>query len=199
MLGLHFLTGRMRAMATTESQFSLPQRLGQQFLGPLEEGVELARRYRDVDGLHDYVGARLPRLIPVCVLIVITAIACGVTPMMLLVGTRALPTLLGLLLTPVMLIGSLFVLTMLFFSWLEERALMRSLGRRAGPPPGKFGRWLKRKLGADLGRAPRVPWLLATLFVILPFAVLVGKSPAIAAVLLILLAAAPILYARFDR
>ncbi|HXZ86857.1 MAG TPA: hypothetical protein VEI82_15350, partial [Myxococcota bacterium] len=104
----------------------------------------------------------------------------------------------GLLLAPVVLIGSLFVLGLVFFSWLEERSLVRTLGRRRAREP-KAMRWIRKKLGADLGRAPRVPWLLAAVFVALPFAVLMNLVPAIAAILLALLVAAPLAFARLDR
>jgi len=186
-------------MATTELQDSLQQRLGQQLLGPLQEALELVHRYRDVDGFRDYVNARLPLVIPACLLILVTGIACGLTPMMLLLGTRAITSLLGLLLTPVVLLGSLFVLSLVFFSWLEKRALSQALGSRAKPASGKLTRWLKRKLGADLGAAPSVPWLLAALFVIAPFVLLAGRSPTMAVVLLVLLVGAPILFAHLER
>jgi hypothetical protein len=117
----------------------------------------------------------------------------------LLVSTRPMSALLGLALAPLVLLGSLFVLAYVFFSWLEERSLARSLGHRTGRAPGKFARWIRRKLGADLGKAPRVPWLLAALFVLLPLALLAQAAPGIAVPLALLLVAAPILYARFDR
>ena len=75
---------------------------------------------------------------------------------------------------------------------------LRPLGRRTGREP-KAMRWMRKKLGADLGRPPRVPWLLAAVFVALPFAVLLNLAPAIAAILLALLAAAPVAFARLDR
>jgi hypothetical protein len=186
-------------MATTQSQDSVPQRLGQMFLGPVDDAVGLARRYREVDAFRDYLAGRLPLVAPAGVLIVVAAIACGLTPVMLLVGTQPALALAGLLLAPVVLAGSLFVLALVFFSWLEERALARSLGHRTGPAPGKLARWLKRKLGVDLGKAPRVPWLLAALFVALPLAVLARLAPGVAVPLILLLVATPLLFARLER
>lgn len=186
-------------MASTHPQDSLPQRLGQQLLGPLEDALGLVRRYRELEPFQDYLGANLRLVAPACVLIALTAIACGLTPIMLLVGVQPAASLAGLLLAPLALLGSLFVLALVFFSWLEERALARSLGHRAGPAPGKVARWIRRKLRADLGKAPRVPWLLAALFVVLPLALLLGHAPGVALPLLVLLAAAPILYARLER
>jgi hypothetical protein len=186
-------------MATTQSQESVPQRLGQMFLGPLDDAVGLARRYREVDAFRDYLAARLRLVAPAGLLIVVAAIACGLTPVMLLVGTQPALALAGLLLAPVVLTGSLFVLALVFFSWLEERSLARSLGHRTGPPPGKLARWVKRKLGADLGKAPRVPWLLAALFVAAPLAVLARLVPGVAVLLVLLMVATPLLFARLER
>lgn len=185
-------------MPTTQPQSS-QQRLNQLLLGPLEDAVGLARRYRDLDSFRDYVSARLRLVAPAGLLIVVAAIACGLTPIMLLMSTQPAAALAGLLLAPVVLAGSLFVLALVFFSWLEERSLARSLGHRTGPGPGRAARWLKRKLGADLGKAPRVPWLLAALFVIVPLLLLARMAPGAALTLLALLLAMPILFARLDR
>ncbi|MGA7984683.1 MAG: hypothetical protein WCA01_05835 [Burkholderiales bacterium] len=179
-------------------QAQLQERVGQQLLGPLEDANSLARRYREVDAFHDYVTGRAGLVLPVLALIGVTALACGLAPIMALVGTSAVSALAGMLLTPVMLIGSLFVLGLVFFSWLEERSLARTLRRRTAREPRAM-RWMRRKLGVDLGRAPRVPWLHAALFVAAPFAMLLSVVPSIAAILLALLVAAPVAFARLDR
>ena len=176
----------------------LQRRVGQQLLGPLEDAMALASRYRDVDAFRDYIGQRAHLVIPALVLIGVTAFACGLAPVMALVGVRVVSALAGLLLAPVMLIGSLFVLGLVFFSWLEERSLVRSLGRRTARER-KAMRWIRKKLGADLGRPPRVPWLHAAVFVALPLALLLSVAPVIAAILLALLVAAPLAFARLDR
>lgn len=179
-------------------QAELQRQIGQQLLGPLEDAISLARRYRDVDAFHDYISDRARLVIPVLVLIGVTAIACGLAPVTALVGTSALSALTGLLLAPLMLIGSPFVLGLVFFSWLEERSLGRSLGRRTIRET-KAKRWIRKKLRSDLGRLPRVPWLLAAVFVAFPFAMLLNVVPMIAVVLLVLLVATPIAFARLDR
>jgi hypothetical protein len=186
-------------MATTQPQDSLSHRLGQQLLGPLEDALGLLRRGRELESFQEYLGANLRLVAPACVLILVAGIACGLTPIMLLVGTRSVASLSGLLLAPVALVGSLFVLLLVFFSWLEERALAKSLGHRTGRAQGGLARWIRKKLHADLGKAPRVPWLFAALFVGLPLALLLGEAPAVALPLLALLVAAPVVYARFER
>jgi hypothetical protein len=186
-------------MAMTQPQVSVPQWLGQQLLGPLEDAAGLLRRYRDLDAFRDYIQPRLRLVIPVLLLVAVTAIACGMAPIVLLVGTNAVAALAGLLLAPVVLIGSLFVQSLVLFSWLEERSLARALGHRTGPAPGKLARWVRRKLGANLGKAPRMPWLLVAIFVVMPLALLARPAPVTTAVLAVLLILAPILYARLDR
>lgn len=176
----------------------LQERAGRLLLGPLEDAMSLARRYREVDEFHDYVAGRARLVIPVLALIGVTALACGMAPIMALVGTSAVSALAGMLLTPVMLLGSLLVLGLVFFSWLEERSLARSLGHRTRRER-KAMRWMRKKLGVDLGRPPRVPWLYAAAFLAAPFAMLLDAVPAFAAILLALLAAAPLAFARLDR
>jgi hypothetical protein len=179
-------------------QAELQQWLGRQLLGPIEDAVSLARRYREVDAFYDYVAGRARLVIPVLALIGATALACGLAPIVVLVGTSAVSALAGMLLTPVMLLGCLFVLGLVFFSWLEERSLARTLGHRTAREP-KALRWMRKKLGVDFGRLPRVPWLHAAVFVALPLAMLASVAPAIVALLLALLAAAPLAFARLDR
>lgn len=186
-------------MATTQPQLSVPQWLGQQILGPLDDAAGLVRRYRELDAFRDYLAARARLVVPAFLLVVAAAVACGLSPIFLFVGTNAVAALLGLLLAPVALLGSLFVLSLVLFSWLEERSLARALGHRSGPAPGKLARWLKRKLGADLGKAPRMPWLLGAVFVAAPLVLLGTRTPVLAALLAALLLAAPILFARLDR
>ena len=186
-------------MATPDRKSSAQHEIEQRLLGPLDDALNLVRRYQKGEAFRDYVIGRLRLVIPAGLLILVTGIACAMTSIMLLVGTRPLLALSGLLLAPVILIGSLFVQVYVFFSWLEERALAKSLGHRSGPAPGRLAAWLKRKLGADLGKFPPVPWLLATLFLFAPLALLAHLAPAIAVLLIVLQILAPILYARLDR
>ncbi len=179
-------------------QAQLQQQVDRQLLGPLEEALSLARRYREVYAFKDYVGERARLVVPMLVLIGVTALACGMAPIMALVGTSAFSALAGILLTPVLLLGSLFVLGLVFFSWLEERSIARMLGRRRAREP-KAMRWMRKKLGADLGPRARVPWLYAAVFLALPFAMLLSLVPVFGAILLALLVAAPVAFARLDR
>jgi len=185
-------------MAGIPDQAELQRRAGQLLLGPLEDAMSLARRYREVEAFRDYLGRRARLVIPSLVVIGVAAVACGLAPVMALVGTRPISALAGLLLAPVVLLGCLFVLALVFFTWLEERSLARTLGHRTAREPRAM-RWIRKKLGADLGRPPRVPWLFAAVFVAVPFAMLLSLVPGIAVTLLVLLAALPVAFARLDR
>lgn len=186
-------------MAIPHPQGSAQGRIGQHLLGTLNAAIALVQRFRELEGLRRYVRRRLALVLPALALILLTAFGCTMATVMLFLGPRSLLSLLGLLLAPAVLAGSLFVQLYVFFSWLEERALARSLGHRTGPAPGRFSAWAERKLGADLGRMPRVPWVLAAIFVLAPLAVLTQLSPKSAALLIVLLVLAPVLYARLDR
>ncbi len=186
-------------MSIPHQEGSAQSRFGRHLLGTLNDALALVQRFRQVEGFRHHVRRRLHLVVPALALILLTGLACAMATIMALLGPRSLLALLGLLLAPVVLTGSLFVQLYVFFAWLEERALARSLGHRTGPAPGKFAAWTEKKLGADLGRMPPVPWVLATLFVLAPIAVLTQLAPKSAALLIVLLVLAPILYARFDR
>jgi len=186
-------------MAIPHQQGSAQERIGRHLLGTVNDALALVQRYREVDGFRRYVRRRLRLVVPALALILLTGFACAMAVVMLLLGPRSLLALLGLLLAPLVLAGSLFVQLTVFFAWLEERALARSLGHRTGPAPGKFAAWTQQKLGADLGRMPPVPWVLAAIFVLAPIAVLTQLAPKTAALLIVLLVLWPILYARLDR
>ncbi len=186
-------------MATPHQESSAQGRIGQHLLGTLNDALALVQRFREVDAFRGYVRRRLLLVVPALALILLAGFACAMATIMLLLGPRSLLSLLGLLLAPVVLAGSLFVQLYVFFAWLEERALARSLGHRTGAVPGKFAAWTQHKLGADLGRMPPVPWIMAAIFVLLPLAILTQLAPKSSALLIVLLVLAPILYARFDR
>jgi hypothetical protein len=186
-------------MATDQQPGSAQAFIGRHLLGTLNDALALVQRYREVDGFRRYVRRRWRLVVPALALILLTGFACAMAVIMLLLGPRALLALLGLLLAPLVLAGSLFVQLYVFFAWIEERALARSLGHRTGPAPGKFAAWTEHKLGADLGKMPPVPWVLAAIFVLAPLATLTQLAPKSAALLIVLLVLTPILYARFDR
>jgi hypothetical protein len=173
------------------------QKVEQHLLGVVNDALNLVRRFQEVQGFRDYVLGRLSLVVPIGVLIVLTSIGCAAATVLYLGGTRPLLVLLAMLLVPFVLVGSLFVQAYVFFSWLENRALAQALHRKA--PRGPVAAWMIRKLGADMGSLPPVPWVLAAIFLLLPLAMLVMLVPKVGLALVVLLVLAPIAFARFDR
>ena len=187
-------------MATPHRKGS-PQHWAMRFLplDTLKQAENLALRFQEVEGFRLYVLERKRLVIPAVMFIVLTSIACAAGTFVFLAGAHGLLTLLGLVLAPVILIGSLFVQMYVFFFWLENRALALALGRRAKPAQGMLAAWLSRKLDADMGTAPPVPWILATVVLFAPLAMLAYFAFIVAMALIVIAIVAPILFARFDR
>lgn len=166
-------------------------------LEPVNQGMSLMRRYEDGRGFRDYVRSRTTFLAPIGLLMAVTSLACAAATVMYLGGLRPLFVLLSLLLAPLILAGSGFVQAYIFGFWLENRAIAKAL-HRAPRPAGPITMQL-HKAGIDLGTRPPVPWVLAIVFLILPFWMLFAIAPGVATLLLLLHIAAPLIYARFDR
>ena len=164
----------------------------------LEDALALAGRFRDVQGLQRYAALYKPLLLGATAAIILLGLACGAGVFIFVAGSGGWLALPAIVLAPLVALGSLFVLLHVFFSWIENRALARALGHRAGPPPGKLERRLKRKLGIDLGTPPPVPWLPAALLVVLPLALLVLSSPFAGIAFVVLAVAIPPVYARLE-
>ena len=167
------------------------------FLDPLNEGLNLFRRFQETQGFRSYVMERRPLLAPIGLLMLLTSIACAAGTVMYLGGTRSALVLLAMLLVPFVLVGSLFVHAYMLAAWLEGRALARALHRKS-PPAGPISAKL-HKAGIDMGSMPPVPWVLAALFLVLPFVMLWAVTPKFAFALIALHIATPFVFARLDR
>jgi hypothetical protein len=168
-------------------------------LETLKEAENLANRFRESEGFQLYVLERKRLVFPAVFVIVLISIACAAGIVVFLAGTHGLITLLALVLAPVILIGSLLVQLYVFFSWLENRALARALRHRPKPARGTPAARLSRTLHIDMGALPPVPWILATVVLFAPLAMLAFISLNVALVLIGLAILLPILFARFDR
>jgi hypothetical protein len=164
----------------------------------LKQAQGLLQRFQQGEGFQQYVKARISLIAPPLLLMLLTSVAFAASTVVFLAGTRFWLGFPALLLSPFILIGSFGVQLYIFFSWLEGRALARALGRRTAKQ-GRAAAWLSKKLRADMGAAPPVPWLLAAVFLLAPLVVLALVSAKAAAGLAVLHLAAPIFYARFDR
>jgi hypothetical protein len=166
-------------------------------LDPLNEGMNLVRRYQEGQGFKSYVQERIKLLVPIGLLMAVTSVACAAATVLYLGGTRSVLVLLAMLLVPFVLIGSAFVQAYVFVSWLENRALAKALHR--GPPAAGPIAARLRKAGIDMGAMPPVPWVLAAIFLVLPLIMLASVVPKLAIALIVLQIAAPVVFARLDR
>ncbi len=149
---------------------------------------DLAARFQNSQGFQEYVRSRMLLLAPAALVYLLISIACAAATVVFLAERHPLLALPGLIVAPVILVGSLFVQAYVFLSWLEDRALGHALGRRG------FVRW-----GIDMGKVPPVPWIMAAVFVLVPLAMLAALAMPAMLVLLVLGAAAPVVFARLDR
>jgi hypothetical protein len=149
---------------------------------------ELAARFQSSPGFQEYLQSRLVLLVPAVLVFLLISVACAAAMVVFLAERHPLLALPGLVLAPLVLLGSFFVQGYVFASWLEDRAIARALGRR------RAGRW-----GVDMGKLPPVPWVLAAAFLLLPLVLLALLAIPAALVLFALGLATPVLYARLDR
>ena len=163
----------LAAMDKAQIAQSIAQSL---LLDPLNDGMNLVRRYQEVRGSGSYVTERTKLLAPIAVLMALTSLACAAATVMYLGGLQPLLVLLSLLLAPVILAGSAFVQAYIYLSWLENRALAKALRR---PLPAGPIRAQLRKAGIDLGTVPPVPWVLTIVFLFLPLSMLVAIVPGV--------------------
>lgn len=168
-------------------------------LQTLVDAEALAQRFREVEGLGRYVQDRTQVLIGAVAAMVLIGIGCAMSVVVYLADFHPLLTLLGIVLLPVVLIGSLFVQAYVFFSWIEGRALARELGQRHRQARGAAAALLSKKFNLDMGPIPPVPWVLAVIFLLAPFCLLVVSSPALAAMVAVLGVLMPVVYAKIDR
>jgi hypothetical protein len=161
-------------------------------LQTLQNAQELARRFRNVEGLRLYAHERL-RLLFAAI-----SLDCAIGVVVFLGDRHSLLALLGVLLLPVTLGGSFFVMAYVFFSWIESRALVRELGHRYRSRPSASASWLSKNFGLDIGPVPPVPWTLAALLLFLPLALLASAWPTSALVAIVLGLLLPVVYAKFD-
>jgi hypothetical protein len=164
----------------------------------LNQARGLLQRLQQGEGFQRYVQSRAALVAPMGLLLLITSVAFAAATVVFLAGTRVWLGLPALLLAPFVLVASLAVQLYVLFSWLEGRALALALGHRVAKR-GRAAAWIAKKLHAEMGAAPRVPWVFAAIFLAMPLAMLAAVSAKAAIALVVLHVVSPILYARFDR
>jgi hypothetical protein len=153
-------------------------------IGTLNDAIGLFNRFKEGETFRRYLEERLRLVMPMCCLMLFMSAASGAGAMMGLGQMSHSLLLLGVVLLPVILVGSLFVQAYTFFTWLENRALAQR-----NHPAGDAG----------MGPMPPVPWGLAAALLLVPLALLAFVNWKAALVLVAILLLAPFLYALLDR
>ena len=157
---------------------------------PLEKTVrdawKLIARFREAEGFREYLRRRAAFVVPAVALLGLVSIACAAATVILLAERHPMLALPGMVLAPFVLAGSFLAEALVFFSWLEGRAISQALGRRAKKP-------------LDFGPLPRMPWVLIGVFLAPPLLVLMAVAPGAALVLILLAVLITVAIARFDR
>ncbi len=148
----------------------------------INDAVGLAHRFIEAETFRAYVTHRLRLVVPMCCLILFVSVACAAAVMLALGEMHRSLVLVGVILLPLIVVGSALVQAYLFFSWLESRALAHRDG--AGHVGG--------------GQLPPVPWVLAGVVIFVPLALLAFVAWKAALVLVVVVALAPFLYASLD-
>lgn len=158
----------------------------------LVEAPNLFRRYQKGDAFRRYVDERAPLVIAVAVVFLMFSLATTAGAVVSIGGTRSFLVLLMLVLAPFLLAGTFLTLLFVFFSWLENRSLALTLARvkKGERRPGLRGL---------LAALPPMPWVLIALFVLGPLLLLASLSAGAAVLMLVLIVAAPLLYAWLER
>lgn len=150
----------------------------------VKEARNLLARLRDGEAFRRHVQQRLRLVVPALALFALIALACAAATAVFFADLSSWLTLPGFLLAPAVLVGGLYVLSLVFLGWLERRALSLALGHA---PRG------------GLAELARVPWPLAGLLVLFPLAMMASLWPVLAGVLVAAGALVPLLYVRLDR
>jgi len=152
--------------------------------GTINDALGLFNRFREGETFRHYVEERMRLVAPMCCLMLFVSVACGAAVVLSLGQMYHSLMLAGLLLLPFVLLGSLFVQAYPFFSWVENRALAHRNHPDANP---------------GMGALPQVPWVLAAAVLLAPLLLLAFVSWKAALALLVLLVAAPFVYALLDK
>ena len=168
-------------------------------LRPIDEARDILRRLRSNEAFQHYLRKRTLRALPLVVGIVLTSLACSAGAMLFFLRAGPLLTLAAtIVVAPTVLIASFAVQAYVLLSWLEGRALAKLQEHRRPRHHGPVGQWLARRYRIDMGPLPRVPWIPALVFFLLPAAMLAQVAAPFAAGLAAFQIVAAIFYARRD-
>src|SRR5882672_9686106 len=168
-------------------------------LDPFDDARDILRRLQNNEAFRHYLRKRTLRALPLVVGIVLTSLASSAGAAFFFLRAN---TLLGLAATivvaPIVLIASFSVQAYALLSWLEGRSLAKLQEHRRPRHRGPIGQWLARSYRIDMGPLPRVPWIPALVFFLLPAAILAQVAAPVAAALAAFQIVAAVIYARRD-
>jgi len=179
---------------------SLPLRiLRYALLDPIDDARELLRRLQSNEMFQRYLRERSLHALPLAAGVVLASLALSGGAMVFIMRAGNLLALAAtIVVTPLVLVGSVWVQAHVLLSWLEGRSLAKFQEHRRARDRGPIGRWVARRFRIDMGPLPRVPWIPAVVFFLLPAAMLAGVAAPVAAGLVAFQIVAAIVYARRD-
>jgi len=164
----------------------------------LTETQNLWQRFQRGGGFRGYVRERLIIVVPALVIFLAYSVATTAGTVITLGGTRSFLVLVGLITAPFILIGSLYFLILVFFLWLENRAIAHATHHI--PPTAKQDVLATPAgLGAVVKQFPMAVQAIGAAFLLVPLAFLYSLSPGIAFLMLALVLATPAAFAAIDR
>jgi hypothetical protein len=164
----------------------------------LRDARDLLQKFETNDVFREYVVNRIWLVIPVVLVFVLVSTVCAISIMFFTARLAAPPVpvslrFFALLFGAAIWVGGIVGQTYVFLIWLEERAAQRNRAAQGvqSALPGGILAYLKYSRGMP-------PWILVTLCVLLPIAILVAYAPLMAAVLVVLAVLAPVAFNKID-
>jgi hypothetical protein len=164
----------------------------------LTETQNLLQRFQQGGAFRTYLRQRQILVIPAVVIFLAFSVATAAGTVITLGGTRSFLVLVGMLLAPVVLLGSLFVQLFVFFQWLENRAIAQATHHAPQTAKDDLRQTLPG-LWKVIKAFPAVVLAIGAALLFGPLVLLWQLSGAIAILMLFLLLATPAAYAALDR
>ena len=158
----------------------------------------LWQRFRQGGAFRTYLKHRQHLVAPALAIFLLFSVATAAGTVITLGGTRSFLVLVGMLMAPVVLIGSLFIQVFIFFQWLENRAIAQATHHAPKTPRDELKQTF-RGLWRVIKGFPIVVQAIGALVLLGPLFFLWKLSGATAVLMLVLLLATPAAYSLLDR
>lgn len=164
----------------------------------LTETQNLWQRFQHGGAFRRYLADRLKLVVPALFLFVCFSVVATAATVIYLGGTRSILVLFGLLIAPVVLLGSLFVQAFVFATWLENRAIAKATRRAARTPKAELAATLAG-LGVVVKGFPPAVIAIGAALLVVPLFFVAALSATVAFLMLAVVAATPFAFALLDR